>query len=744
MRIDARPGEVLGPLGTLIAALLMLLGAMAVKGELIALPSPEAAPAHGFDADRAVQRLARVLGDERPHPVDSAASDAVRERLMAEMRRVGLDPRVTDDFACNGFARYPAVACARVRNLVATIGPGEGRHLLLSAHYDSTAAGPGAGDAGIAVATLLEVAGLLRGRELARPVTFLFNEGEEVGLIGARAFLERDPAAPRIGALLNFEARGVAGPATMFETSRPNAAAIAAFAAAADRPVANSLTTDLYRLIPNSTDVAVFEGRDWTILNFAIIGNETRYHSAGDNLDALDRRSVQHMGNQALALAIALATGDMPQAQGERLYADFLGRQLIVLPMAFGLLLLALLLVFFALESWRRRALGRPLAAVAAALIGSALIAALGQFLVGLIRDGDYWRGYPLVTSIAVYGSAMAAGLLALALIARDAERARLRAAFWLAFMLGGAGIAAAAPGGAVYFLFPPLLAAAGMALGRRWPIAEPVGAWAAILLLFLSFGPALALFEELMSSGPHWMFAPIGAAMLLPALIELRTLTVRIPHLLLVAAAGDLFLIPWAAVALTPAYSEDRQQLFTIDYVWNADERRGRWSVNNDGRAVPSAAEWRREVLPHSPRPRWTAPAPALAVPPPRLELVASRDLPGGRMLRLRLHTNGAESVNLLAPPEAQLRRAGSGGFVEPFGRGRSEDRFSLRCVGRSCDGALFDLEIGRRGPVEFTIVGTRSGLPREAEALVRARPGLARPQYGPDSTIALATLRL
>ena len=36
--------------------------------------------------------------------------------------------------------------------------------------------------------------------------------------------------------------------------------------------------------------LADFAGRGWTILNFAIIGNETRYHSTGDDLASLDRR----------------------------------------------------------------------------------------------------------------------------------------------------------------------------------------------------------------------------------------------------------------------------------------------------------------------------------------------------------------------------------------------------------------------------------------------------------------------
>src|SRR5688572_14349240 len=334
---------------------------MALKGALLTLPEPPASPAsERFDADRAAERLARVLGDQRPHTVDSPANDAVRERLIAEMRRVGLSPRISDDFACNDFARRLAVGCARVRNLVATIGPRQGRHLLLSAHYDGTFAGPGAAVAGIGVATLLETAQLLRGRTLRRPVTFLFNEGEEMGLIGARAFLEREPLADQVDSLLNFEARGVTGPATMFETSRPNAPAIARLARSVDRPVANSFSTGLYRLIPNSTDVAVFEARDWTIINFAIIRNASRHHSAGDELAALDRHSLQHMGDQAFALTLDFAQRPAPAATGERLYTDLLGRQLVTLPIPVGLALLGLLILFFLVATVRRRALGRP------------------------------------------------------------------------------------------------------------------------------------------------------------------------------------------------------------------------------------------------------------------------------------------------------------------------------------------------------------------------------------------------
>jgi Peptidase family M28 len=720
--------------GVLLALFLLLLGAMALKNSLLTLPAPATT---GFQADRAAARLARILGDQRPHPADSANGDAVRERLIAEMRAVGLEPRVTDDFACNAFRRSRTIACARVRNLVATIGPAEGRHLLLVSHYDSTFAGPGAADDGIGVATMLEVAEALRGRRLARPVTFLFNEGEELGLLGARAFLERDPLAGRVDIAINLEARGVSGPAIMFETSRPNGPAIALYRAAAARPVANSLSTDLYALIPNSTDVAVFDARPWTILNFAVIGNETRYHSGGDTLASLDRRSLQHMGEQALAATEVAASGATPAAAGARLYTDVLGRFLVVLPLTFGLVLLGILLVFFLIEGWRRRALGMPLLSMAAALAGSGALAFAGHFLVQLLRPGDYWRAYPLATTTAVYATSLLACVLALLFVAGTRERTRSRAAFWLLFTALGAALCIVAPGAAIYFLLPPLAAGLGMA-GKRWfAWAERAGAILAAMLLYLTFGPALGLFEELMNGGPLWAFAPLGAAILLPALIELR------PLLTQALPAAALALVGWLAAALAPAYSADRQQLFTIEYVWDASTHTARFAVNNDGAPVPHAAAWERAEMPYTTRRRWAAAAPAVPVAAPVVTLIAQQPVPRGRRLRLRIATNGAETVALIAPPEARLQAAGAGAFFRRFERGRDKDKYYLRCIGRACDGAVLDLIVGSAQPLELTIVGTRSGLPPVAAPMVRARPAFARAQYGPDATIAIGRAR-
>lgn len=734
-------------------AVILLLAAMGLKGRLLELPPvPPAVAAGGFQTHRAMARLERVLGDQRPHPVDSAANDGVRERLIGELRAVGLTPRVRDDMTCGGSTRSRTISCARIRNVTVTLGPAEGKHVLLVSHYDSTPVGPGASDDGIGVAVMLETAALLKDSRLARPVTLLFNEGEETGLLGARAFLERDPLAARVDTLINVESRGVSGPAIMFETSRPNAAAIAAYKRAVARPAANSLTTDFYKLVPNSTDVAVFEEQDWTILNFAVIGNETRYHSPGDTIAALDPRSVRHMGDQTPALTRDLAGRDRTAgAGGTTLYADLLGRSLLAIPMAPGIALLATLLALFAWLGWQRRdGLARAAVAIGLGIVDSAILAFLCHAVVGAARSGAFWRAYPGVTGMAVYVGAIAACLLALIWLARGVSRETLRVGYWLIFLVIGAAICLAAPGATIFFLVPPLVAGLGMVAGRWLPMAERIGVVGAAVLLFLSWAPLLDLTETLLDFDAAWIFAPVAALILLPALIELKVALGQVRRRIVVAASGVAVLAAWLAVAFTPAYGPDRKQRLSIEYAWDESARKGQWLVYHDGGALPSAfgpaGKWRHGIEPPwSTRKRWAAAAPPVPLTPPLLEKVSERDTPEGRLVSLRLRMRGADVLRLRARPEARLRSAGIGTAARDFGTAEEDgDDFILRCHGRACDGARIDLLVGAPGPVEVTVMGVRNGLPATARRLVAARPANAAPQYSADSSIALARVKL
>jgi hypothetical protein len=728
------------------AVMVLVLGALAAKSLLISMP-PVHDGAGQFDVDRAKARLAFVLGDQRPHPADSAADDAVRARIVAELQQMGVKPIIRDQFACNGFEKARVVTCARVRNIVAVLGPAKGKALLLSAHYDSVPVGPGASDDGVGVATLLEVGSILRDRPLKRPVILLFNEGEELGLIGARAFLA-DPLSRNVDGVLNFEARGVTGPATMFETSRPNGAAIAAFAAAVRRPVASSLSTDVYHLLPNDTDVTVYNERGWLALNFAMAGNETRYHSPGDDLAALDERSLQHMGDQALALSSELAAAAPPPA-GTRIFMDLLGRFLVQMPLAVGLIVFALLVLAFGELVRRRRAYGLALAAPLAGILLGSGAAWLVTLIMGALRDGTYWRAHPELSFVAIYATVLLGALAALRTLGTAPSRSRLRVGWWLVFLIAGALLALVAPGGIIYFLAPPIAVLAGIGASRWWRPGETVGGLVAILLLYLTWGEMLALLEELFSPGPLWVVAPVSSFLIIPALIDADILFKRSRRAIVLGGSACIALLAWAVTAAAPAYSADRQQRFTIEHVTAFPSRRSFWSVLNDGAPLAAAyggiRAWRLGKLPFSERSRWLAPAPAApTIQAPSVQLLDSVAQGNERRIRMRLKANGAERIFVIAPADAHVATAGMAGFIRPIADADSSGKFTISCTGRSCDGAELSIDLMSARPTDFTLVGARNGLPAAAAKLVAERPRYARPQYTPDETVAITHVKL
>src|ERR1043166_2353018 len=124
------------PVVLLALVLLALLAAMAAMGLLAEPPSLRARHMAGqFDAPHAKERLAYILGDESPHPADTPASDLVRARLIPELGKMGLNPIIRDEIACNELYKQRGVSCARVRNVIAVLGPPNGKALLLNAHY---------------------------------------------------------------------------------------------------------------------------------------------------------------------------------------------------------------------------------------------------------------------------------------------------------------------------------------------------------------------------------------------------------------------------------------------------------------------------------------------------------------------------------------------------------------------------------------------------------------------------------
>ena len=705
----------------------LLLSAIAAKGLLI---QPRVVAGGDFDTGRAMARLERILGDQRPHPVDTPANDAVRERLRTELAAIGLGSEVVEATDCSGFPKSRTVSCSHVRNVVATI-PGDParKALLINAHYDSTPTGPGAADDGIGVAVMLEVAGLLRRETRERPIILLFNEGEEYGLNGAAAFVETG-LATRVDRLINIESRGVSGPAIMFETSSPNGPALADFAAGTTRPFANSLSADFARLIPNSTDVVKFRPLGWRTLNFAITGNETRYHSPGDDLAHLDRASVAHMGNEVLGATRQMIAPDVAPGAGQAIYTDVAGLVLLKLPLLVGALLLGGLVVVAVALVHRRRA-WKPLGWAALAFAASIAVAAILATAVGFVRSGDYWRGFPWVPTMAVAATVIA---VQCAMIGR-ADRSQLRLAAWALVLLVGGAISLVMPGATIFFLIAPAL---GL-LGLKWRAF----AWAGAVVQLVMLGELVALIELTLIDGPVWAVAPLIALLSIPFIAEVGRSS-RAAHILLAVIA----ITSWGAALLIPRATANRPQAMTIDHV--QDERRGEafWSVASKQAPLPPSFDrfgpWRSGPLPYNKRPRWLAQAPLMEGPRGGLVLVTSKTDKSNRRLTLRLNRAGADSVTLRFDEATPVLAMGLPGKLKTIDRQADQGPSILRCTGRRCDELEVEIILGTTKPVLAMLVATRFVPPPEVAPLIDEMPRNAQPQYGPHSQTRIRAVRL
>lgn len=315
---------------------LLLIGVVVLLGVLRSFSTPEPvgadAPDFTFSAERAEALLRAILPESRPHVAGSPYNAVVRERVVRQFRIAGYDPEVQSRFHCN--PRF--AACSPVENVIAVKKGAVGKHaVLLTAHYDSGWAGPGAADDGAAVAAVLEIARMAAEfPPFDNDVIFLLTDSEENGLIGAHAFAEHHPLFKRVRAVINLEARGVTGPSVMFETGEGNRSVIRMLSKNVKRPAGNSLVYEIYQRMPNDTDFSVYRARGLMGVNFAFARGVALYHSAQDVPDNVDPGSLQHHGDNAWGMLKAFGERDLGSIyhREDAGYIDFFATRLVHYP----------------------------------------------------------------------------------------------------------------------------------------------------------------------------------------------------------------------------------------------------------------------------------------------------------------------------------------------------------------------------------------------------------------------------
>ena len=256
-----------------------------------------------FSTERALNQIKIIA--QKPHYVGSTNHELVANYLKLELNRIGLETSIQEGFTLNDRGLL-----VKSKNILARIkGTDNSKALLLLSHYDSAphSFSKGASDDASGVATILEgVRAFLYGRQPHKnDIIILFSDAEELGLNGAALFVNQHPWAKDVGLVLNFEARGSAGPSYMLmETNKGNQALVKEFSKAKVKyPVSNSLMYSIYKMLPNDTDLTVFrEQGNIQGFNFAFIDGHYNYHTQQDDVQHLNKTTLTHQGSYLMPL----------------------------------------------------------------------------------------------------------------------------------------------------------------------------------------------------------------------------------------------------------------------------------------------------------------------------------------------------------------------------------------------------------------------------------------------------------
>jgi len=763
-------------------ALLAALAALAFARETPPAAKPADAPATEFSGERARAVLSRLIladtesrGDARPsgvpHAVGTPAHALVEARLEDEMRRVGLVPQVQEVLVAGAHSTV-----ALVHNVMARIAGRDHAHaLMLAAHYDSVAAGPGAGDDGAGVAAELEIARIVSaGPPLGRDLIFLFTDGEELGLFGAQGFCAQHPWAKDVAVAVNLEGRGTCGPSEMFETSDDNAALAETFARAVARPSATSLAYEVYKRMPNDTDMTVFKRAGMAGLNFAFIGGVRRYHTPLDDLAHLELASLQHHGENALSLVRALSQAELPLrpagSRAERsVYQDVLGFTLWRWPerLAPAIAIAEWSIVCGAAFALCRARRVRASAIVIGAIAWIALVLGCGAIGVALQRTAvalggapEPWTAHDLAMALAIVTGTL--GFAAIAAASGRLRRIGSRALWlggWIAFASIGVAIAIFVPGASPLFALPLAPAAC---VACAFALRAELGQRAIGRVLAHATLAALAVFWIPLAIALERAVGFQAASAIASVLVVTAAFAVAswlaAPRRALIAIASVLF--GACACSLAPIIfgtpgSADEPMHLELARVVDADRREEHWLAAASGWPLSNALRdagrfdhtranpfpgWTYDAIVHESPARPTDAAIDAIVPECRVVAAVSgsraafgeQDDGAASATHASIRSRRAARVLLVtATNGTMIRSLVLHGQRVPIGRA------SVRIVGAVDDEIDLALDVAQGAEAELEIADSMALTREEAGALFDARPPMRVPRGEGDVSV-------
>jgi Peptidase family M28 len=703
-------------------AALLFVGIASVLAMAPTAPAGSDAPAEAFSAARAMTQISAVADD--PRPVGSAQHGEARTYLVDQLGLLGWRIEVQESIGMFDFGVDGTQPIAAVGNVIATKpGTAATGTVLLSAHYDTVAGSPGAADDGIGVGVLLETARALSTAAAPRnTVMILLTDAEEVGLLGAEAFVRERVTGLGTTVVLNHEARGAGGGPMTFRMSSPNSELIEALAGAPG-VFADSSSEATFEALPNDSDFTPFEQGGLYGYDTAIMADGAYYHSPLDDLAHLSAASLQQMGDATLALTRELAGIDLAAiGRGGEEIVTALPWGLLWYPQSLEMPLAIAGLVLTTVLVWvlrRRGAVTLPRLAVSAvASVVVLVVAGAASYAVwrlALLIDpaqvsavvGEPYR--PVLYRFAMLLAGLAAVLSLFALVRRRLGGVGLAVGMLVVLALAGVLLAFTLPGVSGAVVQPTLVVAAGAVVAVLLPERRTL-ARAGVYLLALAvaaimLGPAVWIgFDIGLNAGPlsavlFAMFVTLAlpvieAAWPLPdgTVPRRRVRIAAVPTLVVVLTAA---LTSAGLVANREGGTDARQE--NVVYTVDADTKQAQWASG----AAP-ASDWSRSLLSEPAGPLeeafpwsagaelWHGPAPVADLPPPAVTVLSDVTRGGARELTLRL-ASGRDASTLglwVDAGSAAVRSATVTGRDVPTDRAQGKWAFGFRFHGAPAEG--------------------------------------------------------
>lgn len=635
--------------------------AVAILIAVVSRQPPSGDSGSGYVLTKAQETLDAIARE--PRPVGSAGNAKARDWLVGRFTALGLEVERQADIGVRqanfDARRRGSVSVSPYENIIAVL-PGRdraGKAVAVMAHLDSAPWANGASDDAAGVAAVVETARVLAaGPKPARDIVFLVTDAEELGLIGAQEFFDRHVLAKKIGAVVNVEARGSRGRAFMFQTSPGNVELIDLWAKNAVGPTGNSLAGDVYRLLPNDTDLSVPLARGVTGINAAYVDGLYDYHMPTDNIENIEPAAMRHLGDFALTTTRALATAQaLPARAGDAAYFDFFGMFVVRYPMwggwvlvAIGFSLLAMAKVQRVGVGWRQ-ALGGTLGMLGL-MIG---VGAISHFVAswaygaGMIPMRERINEMDLALWIYV---ALASGAVLMA---------KPRAAMWTGSVILMLLCALAAqiwiPGASWLFDWAGVIGAAFLFLAVRHGLKAPIvlygsaivgGIWGALLLAgvivtYVSVAP--------MTPAPVALIIPFAVTLIAPVIMAFGD--IRQSRLV---GGGLVGLAVLGAIGFALSGSFSARHPKPGDLFHYSDVRTGHafWATSSTAKQLPG--DGAKELSPTGfDNIKWKAvPAPAAPVIQPQIII----DEIGGQLSVAMISKAAPRTMTLRVRPSKQL----------------------------------------------------------------------------------------